>query len=148
MTPTRVRTTKGVSLVSTRHLPFTTSVPVLPTEDVQSESPGMLPRRKRVTLRTGGHHPTATHTRSQRSWSKLAALMNKLFDIKAIFGLVYPTITVFMLGINIAFKTPKNKFQELIYQFQMFSTHSNARFENKKSLCCKTTCVCDFFSVF
>ena len=38
-----------------------------------------------------------------------------------------------MLGINIAFKTPKNKFQELIYQFQMFSTHSNARFENKKA---------------
>merc|ERR1712117_780413 len=118
-----------------RHLPFTTSVPVWPTEDVQSESPGMLLRRKRVTLKTGGHHPTATHTRSQRSWSKLAALMNKLFDIKAIFVLVttHPTITVFMLGINIAFKTPKNKFQELIYQFQMFSTHSNARFENKKS---------------
>ena len=38
-----------------------------------------------------------------------------------------------MLGINIAFKTPKNKFQELIYQFQMFSTHSNAKFENKKA---------------
>ena len=38
-----------------------------------------------------------------------------------------------MLGINIAFKTPKNKFQELIYQFHMFSTHSNARFENKKA---------------
>merc|ERR1712173_317067 len=113
---------------------FTTSVPVLLTEDVQSESPGTLLRRKRVTLRTGGHHPTATHTRSQRSWSKLAALMNKLFDIKAILVLVYyPTITVFMLGINIAFKTPKNKFQEIIYQFQMFSTHSNARFENKKA---------------
>merc|ERR1719204_3071339 len=133
MTPTRVRTTKGVRLVSTRHLPFTTSVPVLPTEDVQSESPGMLLRRKRVTLKTGGHHPTATHTRSQRSWSKLAALMNKLFDIQAIFVLVkYPTITVFMLGINIAFKTPKNKFQELIYQFQMFSTHSNGSSKIKK----------------
>merc|ERR1711974_161859 len=79
---------KCVCLVSTRPLPFTTSVPVLPTEDVQSESPGMLLRGKRVTLRTGGHHPTATHTRSQRSWSKLAASTNKLFDIKAIFILV------------------------------------------------------------